>query len=357
MSDMRQKMSDSVATEMATDKVHVRHCILYEFQRGKNAAKAFESIRSFLGEDAVSYDICKFWFKRFKSGDFDVSDKQRCGAPRKYDIDELEQLLAENSAQTQEELAEQLGVTQQNISKRLLELGKIQKEGKWVPHELSQRDMDARLDICLTNYNRQQRKSFLWKIVAGGEKWIFYKNAKRKKSWIDPDQPSTTQPNQSRFNAKVMLSIFWDWKGVLHYELLKAKETLNASHFSAQLRCLSDAIEEKRPFTDHGKRPVVLLHDGAKPRINGTVKNTLLALGWEVLPHPSCSPDLAPTDYHLFRSMQDALADSQFETFEDVRKFIDDFIASKDSTFFADGMHMLPDRWLKVIDSDGKYFN
>ncbi|EFN84692.1 hypothetical protein EAI_03528, partial [Harpegnathos saltator] len=50
-----------------TDKVHIRHCILYEFQQGKNAARVCESICSFPGEGVVSYDVCAFWFKRFQS--------------------------------------------------------------------------------------------------------------------------------------------------------------------------------------------------------------------------------------------------------------------------------------------------
>jgi len=50
--------------------------------------------------------------------------------PRKCGNNDMEQLLAENSAQTQKKFAEQLKVTQQTISKRLYEMGKIQKERK-----------------------------------------------------------------------------------------------------------------------------------------------------------------------------------------------------------------------------------
>ncbi|PNF35900.1 hypothetical protein B7P43_G08564, partial [Cryptotermes secundus] len=37
-------------------------------------------------------------------------------------------------------------------------------------------------------------------------------------------------------------------------------------------------------------------------------------MGWEVLPHPSYSPNLAPSDYHLFRFVKDQLHEQHSET-------------------------------------------
>jgi len=54
--------------------------------------------------------------RRFKDGDFSVEDKPRSGQPKKFEDKELETLLEEDQSQTQEELAESLGVTQQTIS-------------------------------------------------------------------------------------------------------------------------------------------------------------------------------------------------------------------------------------------------
>ena len=49
-------------------------------------------------------------------------------------------------------------------------------------------------------------------------------------------------------------------------------------------------------------------------------------------------------DYHLFRRMQQALMDSCFQTLDDVRKFVNGFIASKSASFLRDGIRMLPDQ-------------
>ena len=86
------------------------------------------------GDTVPTNKSCREWF-RFKDGDFNVEDKPRSGQPKKFEDKELEALLEED--QTQEELAESLGVTQA-VSVRLKAM--IQKQGNWVPYELKPRE-------------------------------------------------------------------------------------------------------------------------------------------------------------------------------------------------------------------------
>ena len=101
---------------------------------------------------------------------------------------------------------------------------------------------------------------------------------------------------------------------------------------------------------------MIFQHDNARPHVAKVVKDTLEALNWDVLPHPRYSPDIAPSDYHLFRSMAHALSEQHFTSYEDVKNWLDSWIASKDEEFFKRGIRMLPERWAKVIESDGQYF-
>ncbi|EZA48646.1 Histone-lysine N-methyltransferase SETMAR [Ooceraea biroi] len=67
---------------------------------------------------------------------------------------------------------------------------------------------------------------------------------------------------------------------------------------------------------------VVFHYDNARPRTSLVAREKLLQLGWDVLLHPPYSPDLAPSDYHLFRSLQNALNGKTFTADEDIKSFL-----------------------------------
>lgn len=219
---------------------------------------------------------CETWFRKFKEGNFDLDDAAGSGKRKSFDDAELQSLLDEDDTQTQRQLAEALGVQQQAISKRLRAMGKIQKCGKWVPHEL-----------------------------------------------------------------KV---------------LLKPEETVNSVRYQQQMNDLSRAIAGNRPKYKERQKKVILLHDNAPSHKSKGARDTLERLQWEVLDHAAYSPDLAPSDYHLFASLGYALSEQCFDSYENLREWLIQWFNTKGRQFYWQGIHKLPERWKKCVESNGKYF-
>ena len=206
------------------NELHLREVLLYLFNILKKAAEAHQLLFEAYPEYASSVASYERWFVRFRNGDFDVRDKERPGQPKKFEDSELETLLSEDSYQTQQNLADSLGVDRSTIAKRLKALGMIQKQGHWVPYELKPRDVERRFYTCEQLLQRQKRKGFLHRIVTGDEKWIHYDNPKRKKSYGYSGHASTSTTKPDIHGKKLMLCIWWVQKGVVYYELLSVTD-------------------------------------------------------------------------------------------------------------------------------------
>ena len=79
--------------------------------------------------------------------------------------------------------------------------------------------------------------------------------------------------------------------------LLKPGETVNTDRHRQQMINLNDTLIEKRPVWSRRHEKVI---DKAPSHAAKLVKDTLTALGWEILPHQPYSPDLTPSDNLIY---------------------------------------------------------
>ncbi|GBP64148.1 tRNA selenocysteine 1-associated protein 1 [Eumeta japonica] len=69
----------------------------------------------------------------------------------------------------------------------------MEKQEQWVPYELKPRDVEQHFLTCELLLQWQKRKGFLFRIMTGDEKWIYYDNPKRRKSWVILDTSGYTK--------------------------------------------------------------------------------------------------------------------------------------------------------------------
>lgn len=332
-------------------KTHIRHCLLYEYQSGRTAAEATRNLCQAMGAGVISDTTAQKWFSRFRHGSYELEDQPRSGRPADCKEEVLRRLVEADPRQSTRDLAGVLGWSHSSVERHLHSMGKVNKLGSWVPHLLSQRDLDARADSCSVLLSRSRRFDWLDHLITGDEKWCLYVNPSNKRQWLDKGQAAESTPKGELHPKKVMISVWWDVRGIIHWETLPENATVNAAFYCEQLQRLDQALKKCRTKSDK----IFFLHDNARPHIAKITRKKLLELGWELLPHPAYSPDLAPSDYHLFRSLQSHLSGRTFDNLRQLKTDLQAFFSSKPESFFKEGIHSLPERWQKVVDMDGKY--
>ena len=80
-------------------------------------------------------------------------------------------------------------------------------------------------------------------------------------------------------------------------DYLEQGRTINGAYYAAELRRLRQEIAKQR--REKLTRGVLLLQDNAFAYTSQVTMTAATECGFEVLPHPSYSPDVAPSDFYL----------------------------------------------------------
>jgi len=150
-----------------------------------------------------------------------------------------------------------------------------------------------------------------------------------------------------------MANVFWDKCGVIHVDFLPCGETINSEYYYRVLSDVHTCLRKKQPglITE-----VVLFHqDNAQAHTAHRTTCTLQQLGWEVLPHPPYSPDLTPSDFHLFGPLKQYLGGQHFSIDGEVKQAVLGWFTHTHKSFYAEAFQALVKRWNKCINVAGEY--
>lgn len=311
----------------------------------------FEEMKSVYGDSSMSKTQIYEWHTKFKSGDRDLEDKPRSGRPSTLDDEEILSAVDVNPYLTEQELADDFGVAQSTISTHLKSLGFVKKLDRWIPHELTESNKSDRLVYCYELLRRMKRSGFWDSIVTSDEKWVLYDTPSHKRAWLQHGEIPRPAVKPSQHPRKVMLCCWWNSRGAIYWELMKPGQTITKEVYIRQLEEVRKALENQG--VDQTK--ILYIQDNARPHI---AKDTLIKIasnGWKLIKHAPYSPDLALSDYHLFRVMSACLRKESFKNSDEVEKWLSVFFTSHDATFYLYGMKKLRKRCQDVIDADGGY--
>lgn len=341
---------------MSTPNIEILAILRHYWKKKVNASEATRIICEIEGDDVLKIRTAQNWYQKFNSGDTSLEVKHRCGRPKSFESFDLRRSIESNPQQSTRSLSKNLGMSQSTVVRQLHSMGKRVKKLRQVPHNLTNSQKNRRIEICKILLQNPLDKRFLKRIVTSDEKWIYFSNPNNAHVWLDDTEEPQMTVKRKPFDKKVMISVWWNYEGVIHFELIPEGQTINSDLFCEQLNRLDEIMLAKYPALVNRKK-VLLQYDNAKPHTSVKTKEKIIEMeNYEVLPHPAYSPDLAPSDYHLFRSMAHFLQGREFTSSDDVKRAMHNFFESKNKEWYEKGILDLASRWVKVIENNGIYF-
>lgn len=345
------------------EKSEFRVLIKHYFLRKKSVNETKQRLDKYYGDSAPSISMVKKWFTEFRCGRTSTSDAERPGRPKDVVtpeiVDKIHEMILDDRRLKVRELAEAVGISTERVHHILHEYLAMRKlSARWVPRLLTIDHKHNRVKSskeCLEMYKRNPNE-FLRRFVTVDETWIHHATPETKqqsKQWVSTGERAPKKAKMGLSANKVMATVFWDSRGVIHIDYLEKGKTINGKYYSELLDRFDTVLKQKRP---HLKKKKVLFHqDNARVHTCAVTMAKFYQLGYELLQHPPYSPDLAPSDYFLFPNLKKWLGGKRFGSNEEVITETNAYFEGLDGSYYLEGIKKLETRWTKCIALKGDY--
>ncbi|GBM60594.1 hypothetical protein AVEN_83537-1 [Araneus ventricosus] len=91
---------------------------------------------------------------------------------------------------------------------------------------------------------------------------------------------------------------------------------------------------------------------GLTPQLRPELYRNLLAGKFSTPPY---SPDLAPSDFHLFRHLKHHLGGNHYNDDEDVKTVVTSWLSEQAASFYEEGIQNLVVRYDKCLNKPGSF--
>ena len=98
-----------------------------------------------------------------------------------------------------------------------------------------------------------------------------------------------------------------------------------------------------------------MLHDNARPHVANHTQDLIASFGRKQLDHPPYSPNLAPSDYHLFLHLKKHLCGQRQDDDDGLKTAVLQWLSNQAADFYEDGFQKLVMRYDKCLNNGGNY--
>lgn len=314
--------------------------------------------------DVMDESTVRRWCRMFKAGRKNVHEDKRIGRPTVITDDlvsSVDAFIKQDRRCTLDEIHRRFSDFSRSVINVIVTTRLNYRKicARWVPHMLSDKHKTIRMGAALSFLDRYSKEGdeFLSHIVTGDETWVSYSTPECKRQsmeWHHSHSPSKPRKFKRTLSTrKILATVFWDKFGPLLIEFLPQGTTINADRYCETLKQLRRAIQNRRRgLLSVG---VVFLHDNARPHVARKTKELLERFQWEVIDHPPYSPDLAPSDFHLFAKLKMFLAGRHFATDEELKDAVTKFLYELAADEYDEGIQKLVPRYDKCLNIGGDY--